>query len=88
MVGEFDDQSAVLRNQTHQGDQPHLAVDIERCGSQKGEHQGAGDGQGYRPGKNDERIAEAFERRSRHQARSPQPSASNLNLYMGFTEQA
>ena len=41
VVGKFDNQDAVLGNKADQGDQADLAVNIDRCGTKKGEDEGA-----------------------------------------------
>ena len=61
VVRELHDEDAVLGHQTDQRNQPDLTVNIERRQLQEGEQQRAGNGQRYRPGEDDERIAEALE---------------------------
>ena len=61
VVGEIHDQNAVLRDQADQGDQPDLAVDVQRRQAEKRERQGSRDGQRHRACQDDERIAKALE---------------------------
>ena len=45
MVGELDNQDSILRYQADQGDQSHLAINVERRKSEKRERQSRGKGQ-------------------------------------------
>ena len=67
VIGELDDQDAVLRHEPDQRDEPDLAVDVQAREPEEREQQRAGDGQRHRPRENDERIAEALELRREHQ---------------------
>src|SRR2546423_15201282 len=67
MIREFNNQNAVFRNQSHEGNQSYLAIDVERRESQERESQCAGNRQRHRPGQNDERIAETFKLRREYQ---------------------
>ncbi len=66
LVGELDDQDAVLGDQADQHDQADLAVDVERAAGELERQQRAGHRQ--RHGEHDdERIDEALELRREHQ---------------------
>src|SRR5438309_6806836 len=67
MVRKLHDQNPVLRHQSHQRDQAHLAVNIERRQSQERERQRSRDGQRHRSSQNDKRIPEALELSRQHQ---------------------
>src|SRR5207253_2560385 len=65
-IRELHDQDAVLRDQSHQGDQPHLRVDVDGGEVQEAEHQRPGDRERHRAHQHDERVAEAPELRREH----------------------
>ena len=66
LVGELDDQDAVLGDQADQGDEADLAIDVERAAAPPQRQQRAGDRQ--RHGQHDdERIGEALELRREHE---------------------
>ena len=67
MIGELDNQDAVLRDQTHQRNQSDLAVDVQRRETQEREQQRAGNRQRNGTCQDNERIAEAFELRREHE---------------------
>src|SRR5947209_6144841 len=67
MIREFNNQNSVFGNQSHQGNQSYLAIDVERRESQERESQCAGNRQRHRAGQNDERIAETFKLRREYQ---------------------
>src|SRR5438445_2720752 len=60
VVGELNNEDAILGYQTDEGDQSYLAVDVKGRKSQKRERQRPGNGQRHGAGKDDERIAEAL----------------------------
>src|SRR5207247_21739 len=61
LVGELDNQDAVLRDESDQGDEADLAVDVQRRQAEEREEQGPGQGERHRAGQDDERIPEALE---------------------------
>ena len=67
VVGELDDQDAVLRDQADQRDQADLAVDVERREAEEREQQRAGRARAAPSRQDDERIAEALELRGQHE---------------------
>eukprot|EP01136_Pigoraptor_vietnamica_P036003 Opistho-1_new@9345 len=66
LVGEFDQQDAVLGDQSYQCDQADLGVDVECAKPEIERHDGAEDRQRHRH-HDDERVAEAFELRRQDQ---------------------
>ncbi|MPL75498.1 hypothetical protein SDC9_21322 [bioreactor metagenome] len=66
LVGEFDHQDAVLGDQTDEGDQPDLAVDVQRAEPEVQRQDRAEDRQRHRH-QDDEGVAEAFELRRQHE---------------------
>ena len=76
LVGELDDQDAVLADQPHQRDQADLGVDVERRAAdpEADEDQRAGDRHRHRD-QDDQRIAEAFEQRRQRQEDDDQREA-------------
>ena len=67
MVRELDDEDPVLRHQPHEGDEPHLAVDVQGREAQEGEEERARDRQRSGAREDDERIPEALELGRQHQ---------------------
>src|SRR3989454_3573676 len=61
LVGELDNQDAVLRDEPDQGDETDLAVDVQRRQAEEREEQGPGQGERHGAGQDDERIPEALE---------------------------
>ena len=66
LVGELDDQNAVLRREAHQHDEADLRVDVERVAGQPDAQQSAADG-GRHAQHDDEGVDPAFELRRQHQ---------------------
>jgi DNA-binding transcriptional regulator YhcF (GntR family) len=66
LVGEFDDQDAVLGHDPHQQHQPDLAVDVQAAPGQHQRKDRAGQAQRH-GGHHDDRRDEAFELRRQHQ---------------------
>ena len=66
-VRELHDLDSILRDQSHQRDQPHLRVDVDRREIHEAENQRAGNRERHRAEQYDQRIAEALELRSQHQ---------------------
>src|SRR5271170_2627070 len=68
LVGDFDDQNAVLADQTDQRHQAHLSVDIQggTVDAERNEYQRAGNRQGHR-NENHQGVAETFEQRRERQ---------------------
>ena len=66
LVGELHHQDAVLGDQSHQGDQADLRVDVERRQTEIQEDHRAEHRERHRH-HDDERIAEALELRRQHQ---------------------
>ena len=67
VVRELDDQDAVLRHEADEGDQPDLAVDVQRGRAEEREEQRAGERERHRPREDNEWIAEALELRGEDQ---------------------
>ncbi len=66
LIGEFDDQNAVLGRDTDQHDDTDLTIDVQRVVEDIEPHQGAGHGE--RHGQHDdEGVDEALELRRQHQ---------------------
>jgi hypothetical protein len=65
LIGELDDQDAVLGDEPDQRNQSHLAVDVERSSGEPERDQRTGHRQRHRQ-HDDERIDEAFELRRQH----------------------
>ena len=88
LIGEFDDQDAVLGDQAHQRDEPDLAVDRQRAATQPQRQQRAGHGQRHRQ-HDDEGIAPAFELRRQHQVDEGQRHGEHqVNAARGIAELA
>ena len=66
LIGELDDQNAVLGDEPNQGDETNLAIDVERAAAPPQREQRAGDGERHSE-HDDERILEALELRGKHQ---------------------
>src|SRR5207247_5107075 len=67
LVGELNDQDAVLRHQPDEGDESDLAVDVERREPEEGEEQSARNGERRRSSEDDEGIAETLELSGQHE---------------------
>ncbi len=67
VIRELHDEDAVLGDETHERDQPHLAVDVQGGEAEEREQECAGQGQRHRPGENDERVAKALELSREHE---------------------
>ncbi|MCY1544179.1 hypothetical protein D9M68_800400 [compost metagenome] len=66
LVGELDDEDAVLGDQPDQRDHAHLGVDVQGAAEEGQGQQRASHGQGHAE-EDDQRIDEAFELRGQHQ---------------------
>ncbi|MDT4848261.1 hypothetical protein FQZ97_823480 [compost metagenome] len=66
LVGELDDEDAVLGDQADEGDHPHLGVDIQGAAEEGQCEQRAGHGQRHAE-EDDQRVDEALELRGQHQ---------------------
>src|SRR5215469_7838374 len=67
LIRKLDNQNAVLRHQSDEGDQSDLTVDVQRCEPYEREQQRSGNRQRDRSRQNDERIAEALELSGQHE---------------------
>ncbi len=88
LVGEFDNQDAVLGYQPDQRHQPHLAVDVERPAGQIQPEKAARDGQRHRE-HDGQRIDEALELRRQHEVYERQcQNEGDVDFRAGFLELA
>jgi hypothetical protein len=67
LIGESNDQDTVLGDETDQGDEPDLTVDVDGCEPEEREDECRGKGERHGPGKHDQGVAEAAELRREHQ---------------------
>src|SRR5215469_8836704 len=67
VIGKLDNQDSILRDQTDERNQSHLAVDVKRRQAEERKRERPGDGQRHRTGENDKRIAETLKLRCQYQ---------------------
>ena len=67
VIGELDNQDAILGDQSDQCDQSDLAVDVDAGRAQKGEEKGSRQRQWHRSKEDDEGVTEAFKLRGQHE---------------------